>query len=57
MLNFIQLTAVFQFSNLIKTGSFTEKNQISIKWACCLFFFKKKQKKNQDVPSKGLTEL
>lgn len=39
VLNFIQFPAVFQFSNLIKTGSFTKKIQISIKWVCCLFFF------------------
>ena len=47
MLNFIQLTVVFQFSNLIKTGSFTERNQISIKWVCHLFFFFKEKAKEK----------
>lgn len=36
---FMQLPAIFQFSNIIKTGSFTKKNQISIKWVCRLFGF------------------
>lgn len=55
---FIQLPAVFQFSNIIKMGSFTKKNQISIQWVCRLFvFFKRKQKKNHDAARKGLTEL
>lgn len=55
---FIQLPAIFQFSNIIKTGSFTKKNQISIQWVChLLVFFKRKQKKNHNAPRKGLTEL
>lgn len=47
MLNFIQLAAIFQFSNLIETGSFTQKTQISIKWVCSLFFLKKKKAKEK----------
>lgn len=45
MLSFIQYPAVFQFSNLIKTGSITKKNQVSIKWECCLFIFLRKSKR------------